>query len=583
MSVQQFTDLFANRVVESIKKQTDIQLSAKKLRQSLTTTASRQESLLTRGSLDKLRNDFSLSNIVFYTPTGKVLEPSIAQNNLNNLVPFLTKIDFDEFSEWVLDKYNTKQGFSDKFTQPESRNQYYKGNIEQFTSSNTTETYAVLGKYNPEAKGYKDTLFLKNIPHGKLVEFLADYMHDKLGADKDTVSFFKANTQSGHLTGILAIRTKNFFDVQLESTGNSLKISGNPTPIGTVSIPNQADIQGLDIVAAIVKLIADADYISSNLADHYGLFISADKEVFSNNPSVSTEAQLKDLNTKAGNVMTDIGKAISALSDKHVSDPRAFRMENQTSSAKKALEDLLKGLSKVGTFLKDTASQITLTDKASRAALSSALLNEKFIRTFINSPGSTPLVQSFGDTVAAIISTNKKPPIQKTSIKLNTKILNNNIPIVKQGISKIAKASKNIQKTLSSKKSNIIKPVNITKKSNPIRNLQGRFYSLANLQVLLNTHLQDVISANMGNGSDKSVLNYRTGRFAAAPQVERLSQSREGLITAFYSYMKNPYQTFEPGFKQGSPKTRDPRLLISKSIHEIAATMVGNKLRAVSI
>jgi hypothetical protein len=55
------------------------------------------------------------------------------------------------------------------------------------------------------------------------------------------------------------------------------------------------------------------------------------------------------------------------------------------------------------------------------------------------------------------------------------------------------------------------------------------------------------------------------------------------MITAFYRYQKNPYQTFEPGYRQGSPKTRDPKLLIAGSIREIAATVVGNNLRAVSI
>jgi hypothetical protein len=87
----------------------------------------------------------------------------------------------------------------------------------------------------------------------------------------------------------------------------------------------------------------------------------------------------------------------------------------------------------------------------------------------------------------------------------------------------------------------------------------------------------------MGSGDQRSVLNYRTGRFAGSAKVERMSQSREGMITAFYSYMKNPYQTFEPGFRQGSPKTRDPKLLIAKSIREIAETRVANRLRAVVI
>ena len=108
-------------------------------------------------------------------------------------------------------------------------------------------------------------------------------------------------------------------------------------------------------------------------------------------------------------------------------------------------------------------------------------------------------------------------------------------------------------------------------------------YSLASLQNLINSSLQDVISANMGNGTSRNILNFQTGRFAASAKVERMSQSREGMITAFYSYMKNPYQTFEPGFAQGSPKTRDPKLLISQSIRDIAATKVGNRLRAVSV
>ncbi len=122
-----------------------------------------------------------------------------------------------------------------------------------------------------------------------------------------------------------------------------------------------------------------------------------------------------------------------------------------------------------------------------------------------------------------------------------------------------------------------------TPKVPAIRSTAGQFYSLASLQTLINEHLQSVISANMGNGNQKNILNYRTGRFAASANVERMSQSREGMITAFYTYMKNPYQTFEPGFKQGSPKTRDPKLLIAQSIKEIAATKVANRMRAVLI
>jgi hypothetical protein len=95
---------------------------------------------------------------------------------------------------------------------------------------------------------------------------------------------------------------------------------------------------------------------------------------------------------------------------------------------------------------------------------------------------------------------------------------------------------------------------------------------------LINSQLHDQIKKNMGTPA----LNYQSGRFAKSARVEKMSESRAGMITAFYSYMKNPYQTFEPGFKQGS-EARNPKTLISKSIREIAATQVGNRLRAVRV
>jgi len=114
-----------------------------------------------------------------------------------------------------------------------------------------------------------------------------------------------------------------------------------------------------------------------------------------------------------------------------------------------------------------------------------------------------------------------------------------------------------------------------------IRNTQGRFTSLANLQTLLNLALSQQIQQNMGTGTSKNVLNYRSGRFAESAQVTSMSQSREGMITAFYTYQRNPYGTFSEGGAQSSPRTRDPKLLISKSIREVLATQVNNRMRAV--
>jgi hypothetical protein len=40
--------------------------------------------------------------------------------------------------------------------------------------------------------------------------------------------------------------------------------------------------------------------------------------------------------------------------------------------------------------------------------------------------------------------------------------------------------------------------------------------------------------------------------------------------------MKMPYQTFEPGYKQGST-ARDPRKIIGDSVREIAQSIIGDK------
>lgn len=106
---------------------------------------------------------------------------------------------------------------------------------------------------------------------------------------------------------------------------------------------------------------------------------------------------------------------------------------------------------------------------------------------------------------------------------------------------------------------------------------------IASLQVLLNQQLAAQIQKNMGSGKDSRVLNYRTGRLADSARVDRISESREGMITAFYSYMKNPYATFSTGGQQQYPKTRDPKLLISRSIREIGQSLAYTRMRAVNV
>lgn len=83
---------------------------------------------------------------------------------------------------------------------------------------------------------------------------------------------------------------------------------------------------------------------------------------------------------------------------------------------------------------------------------------------------------------------------------------------------------------------------------------------------IINQSLPRVVESNMGDPR----LNSKSGRFAASVRATDMVMTPQGFPSIGYTYQKNPYQTFEMGYKQGSPD-RDPRALIDGSIREIAA------------
>ena len=120
--------------------------------------------------------------------------------------------------------------------------------------------------------------------------------------------------------------------------------------------------------------------------------------------------------------------------------------------------------------------------------------------------------------------------------------------------------------------------INVKTNTQQVRTTKGLFYSLTNLLTLLNKRLPETVAKNMGKGAAVNTLNFRTGRFSHSVFITRLLVNKDASITAFYNYMKYPYETFAPGFKQGSNKNRDPNILIRKSIREEAAGIITNKL-----
>lgn len=112
----------------------------------------------------------------------------------------------------------------------------------------------------------------------------------------------------------------------------------------------------------------------------------------------------------------------------------------------------------------------------------------------------------------------------------------------------------------------------IKKRGRPTKMSQAQGGNPLALKELINAVLPDVMLKNMGSPA----LNNRTGRFRNSAQVTNIVVGPRGGTNIEYTYMRNPYQTFEPGGAMGSTG-RDPRRLIGASIREAAQKIVGTR------
>ena len=92
------------------------------------------------------------------------------------------------------------------------------------------------------------------------------------------------------------------------------------------------------------------------------------------------------------------------------------------------------------------------------------------------------------------------------------------------------------------------------------------------LRNILNEMLPQMVASKMTSPA----LQFRTGRFANSARVENVNIGPKGGTHIDYTYMRDPYETFEPGGKQGSTM-RDPRKIIGASIRELAIGILGKQ------
>lgn len=227
-----------------------------------------------------------------------------------------------------------------------------------------------------------------------------------------------------------------------------------------------------------------------------------------------------------------------------------------------------------GNLSKDIVVELRNIFSGNLADLTSLLNNSSLGKALVMSPGSPSYAELIGEKIARAID--GKPLVTKTYKVSKTKVGSRTIKVIKpESNAKAISAAKSLKAKL---KQGISKDSSILKLAQ-----SGSLSSAASLEAILRENINDRVKANMGTGSSREVLNYRTGRIAESVGISKVSESRAGLISVFYSYMKNPYATFSEGGRQQNPRSRDPKKLISKSIRDIAIPLVGNRLRAVNV
>ena len=406
---------------------------------------------------------------------------------------------------------------------------------------------------------------IENVPQKSLREYFVTYINENLsGVPQHVKAKLAENVQSGHLAGVVFLKLKTALGVK---TSVSTSVESGYRDF-TVSLDGLEDPKALKALDSIMKAIIDADYLTSNLVTNSQVFIDATKSVLGNNPRLYTELQFEEDNAASGRLLQKMGSQLNALI-------KAASASEQ-SSTNDAIKGLVKSLQPVADVILQRVEE--LKEPLSKQGLYDQIKNNALYLTkeLINTPGSITLVQGIAKNIVNTIKTGKNLPVSTTKIRPKPiKQKHKEVLDISKTTKEFVKAAEKLKTAIKNTRANSVR---IKAQKTPASTI-----NLPKLLIFINQHLQDVISANMGDGSRRDILNYRTGRLAASAKVESLSQSRQGMITAFYTYMKNPYATFSQGGRQQNPKTRDPKLLISASIREIAAQQIANKMRAVLV
>ena len=425
-----------------------------------------------------------------------------------------------------------------------------------------------LGMLDSKSISDRDILIFKE-NHGDLAKLFREFLGSEasgITAPVRVLDFIKEQLDAGHLVGVFNIRFKKFFNLK------STPVNGRPVEITEITKIRTNNDEVTALLGSLNNLLIQSDYLSSNSMADPDVFITAEKRVYGAKPKITVELQLSVINQEAGRKLSVISRQMNDIIKAVRGTGTESRSRIDGVGARLAVDKFMTSMVRLADDLKIQALALQkgidpLQNPRVAKEVFDTLSNIQVIEKLLGTKGSPSIKESIEIQVINAILGRPSPAeiVSKTFFKEPGKKRNKTPP----------NKSPATKKSTTKKYSQAVRPV---------RNINtGQFYSLTSLQTLLDANLVQQIKKNMGDGSRRDVLNLQTGRFAESVKVERLSQSREGMISVFYSYMKYPYATFSRGGQQERPYTRDPKLLISKSIRDITSQQVANRLRAINI
>ena len=205
---------------------------------------------------------------------------------------------------------------------------------------------------------------------------------------------------------------------------------------------------------------------------------------------------------------------------------------------------------------------------AQKAALDGLKANqEKWSRDYPAMKGSPSLIERTRKGVPSLAAGALLREVNKKFIK-NKKVAKGAVTKNNKSKSEKRNSKKRSSRTVFKKQA---KGTKVTY-SKPEQSKSRNGTSAVALKELINQALPEVMLLKMR----PPALRNRTGRFRQSAEVTNVNIGPRGGTQIDYTYMRSPYETFEPGGDMGS-RNRDPRKIIGESVREIAMRLTGNK------